>query len=147
MNKLMYTFTATMLSTLPILSYAVDEQHVIPLESNMAASLKPELIGAPDYVTRSLRINYITATEKEITVLVRVGAINTNKPNHESYAPSSEQNQLTKRYIINKYCAPFGDGDIFFDMLRQRNVTIHYSFESGSDVTFLSFSVNKNDCE
>lgn len=147
MNKLIRIIISTTLLTLPFFSYATDEQHVIPLESNMATSLKPELIGAPDYVTRSLRLTYITATQNEITVNVRVGAINTNKHKNESNVPSSEQNQLTKRNIVNKYCSPFGDGDIFFDMLRQRNVTIHYYFEAGSDVTFLSFSVNKDDCE
>lgn len=147
MIKPMRAITAIILFILPIISFANDIQYDIPLDSEMAKSLKPSLAGAPDNVSRSLRVNYISATDDDITVLVRVGAIDTTKPANESNMPSNDQNLLTKRMIVNKYCSPFGNGDLFFDALKQRNVTLHYHFEAGSDVTFLSFNVSKSDCD
>lgn len=135
------------LLTMPTLSLADNVNSDIPLDSDMAKAIKPSLAGSPDYVSRSLIIKHISATEKNINILVRVGAIDTTKPHDASNLPTNHQNKLTKSIIVNKYCSPFGSGDMFFDTFRQRNVTLHYNFESGSDVTFLSFNVSKTDCD
>lgn len=139
--------TASILAILPIISFANDIQHDIPLDSEMAKSLKPSLAGATDNVSRSLRVKYISASDDDITVLVRVGAIDTTKLANESNLPSQDQNVLTKSMMVNKYCSSFGNGDPFFNALKQRNVTLHYHFEAVSDVTFLSFNVSKSDCD
>ncbi|HEA0345092.1 TPA: hypothetical protein RU593_003024 [Salmonella enterica] len=147
MIKPLNVITATILAILPIISFAKDIQYDIPLDSEMAKSLKPSLAGAPANVSRSLRVKHISASDDDITVLVRVGAIDTTKLANESNLPSQVQNVLTKSMIVNKYCSPSGNGDLFFDTLRQRNVTLHYHFEAVSDVTFLSFNISKSDCD
>ncbi|MDU4842218.1 MAG: hypothetical protein E6X49_13885 [Leclercia adecarboxylata] len=143
----MRSILACLFLAIPTLAFADGTRYEIPLDGNMANALTPSLAGAPANVERSLRIKSISATHDDIIVVVRVDAIDTTKPKDESLLPDRVQNATTKNMIVKKYCSPFGNGDLFFDTLRQRNVTLHYHFEAGSDVTFLSFNVNKSDCD
>ena len=132
---------------LPTLVFADDARYEIPTESIMAKSLTPSLDGVPANVEKSLSIKSISATNDDIVVLVKVGAIDTTRPKNESHLPDSVQNVATKNMIVKKYCSPFGNCDPFFDTLSQRNVTLHYHFVSVNDITFLSFNVSKADCD
>lgn len=138
---------APFLLACPLTVLAGEIFYDIPSDGEMADALKPYIFNAPNNVNKSLRMKHIKATDKDIYILVRVGAIDTTKPKNETFLPDKKSVLLTKQNIVNSYCAPFGGGNLFFDTLKQRNATLHYAFEAGSDVTFLSFSVGRSDCD
>lgn len=112
----------------------------------MANNLKPIIVGAPEQVNRSVRVTFLEATDKDITIMVKIGAVDTNKPKGESMIPDQGIITHTKRSIVNTYCAPFGDGNLFFDTFRQRKTTLNYHFEAATEVPLFSFTVSEKDC-
>ncbi|WP_171887464.1 hypothetical protein [Serratia marcescens] len=117
-----------------------------PTNDGMAKSLFEEIVGADVLVNRSLRIDHLDVSPSRISVLFKAAAIDTSKPKQESLIPDGTSIKLTKKSVINKYCAPFGFGDLYFDTFYQRGVKLEYSYVGAGDVPIFSFSVSKKDC-
>lgn len=112
----------------------------------MKKSLLEEIVGADPLVNRSLRIDHLDVSTSNIQVILKAAAIDTSKQKQESLIPDSESIKLTRKSVVNKYCAPFGLGDLYFDAFYQRGVKLVYSYIGAGDVTIFSFTVSKNDC-
>ncbi|QJK99760.1 hypothetical protein HJX17_09765 [Klebsiella pneumoniae] len=85
--------------------------------------------------------------EKDVSLLVVIGATDTRKPVTQANIPDKQSISLTKQQIVNKYCAPFGYGNWYFDAFKQRGVKLHYYFYSAVDTPLFTFTVNKSDCD
>lgn len=137
--------SAVLFSMFSITSTAI-ASYTLPIDGDFAKSVTPELIGASSAINRSVRVTYISATDRTIDILVRVGAVDTTKNEHSSNMIDHDVPSYTKKNIENRYCAPFGGGNIHFDQFRQRNVVLNYDFESGSSTPLFSFSIKPSDC-
>ncbi|MEX9850524.1 hypothetical protein [Providencia huaxiensis] len=130
----------------PIIACSDNTPYDLPTDGSLANAIKPELVGAPKIINDSIRITYLEATDNSISALITVGAIDTTKHKNESNMLDSNTISNTRQSIINKYCAPFGMDNIYFDQFRQRKVELIYHFQAGSLVPLFSFTVNADSC-
>ncbi|UAN53471.1 hypothetical protein KGP26_10610 [Serratia sp. JSRIV002] len=141
------SFIKIILFTCPFYAMASDDiPYDFPTDGEMANSLKTNIISAPPTVNNSIRVTRLEVTEEEISVLIKAGVIDTSKPKDESLIPDEKAVALTKASIINKYCAPFGFGDLYFDAYRKRKTKLNYYFYGAGDVPLFSFTVSTKDC-
>ncbi|CAM3843680.1 hypothetical protein KLPN111888_22520 [Klebsiella pneumoniae] len=128
---------------------AKEVKYDFPPDGEMAKSLKPEIVGVANYemVNRSVRLKALDVGEKDVSILVVIGATDTRKPVTQANIPDKQSISLTKQQIVNKYCAPFGYGNWYFDAFKQRGVKLHYYFYSAVDTPLFTFTVNKSDCD
>ena len=129
--------------------FAKEIKYDFPLDGEMAKELKPEIVGVAnsEVVNRSVRLKALVVGESDVSILVVIGATDTTKPAQVANIPDKQSISLTKKRIVNTYCAPFGYGNWYFDAFKQRGVKLHYYFNSAVDTPLFSFTVNKSDCD